>query len=71
MTGIPAEVAMHHLNVDPKAKPIKQKLRVFGPEKDAITKEEVQKLLEAVHVRRIQFTIWLSNAILVVKAEGK
>lgn len=54
MTGIPPEVAMHHLNVDPKAKSVKQKLRIFLLEKDAITKEEVQKLLKAGHVRKIQ-----------------
>lgn len=44
---------------------------MFGPEKDAITKSEVQKLLEVGHVRRIQFPLLLSNAVLVAKPEGK
>lgn len=53
--------------MDPKAKPVKQKLRQFGYEKDKVIKEEVAKLLEAGHIRDIQFSEWLSNAVMVPK----
>ncbi|KAL8498323.1 hypothetical protein ACS0TY_021589 [Phlomoides rotata] len=48
MIRIQPDVAMHHLNADPKAKPVKQKLRAFGVEKDVIVKEEVDNLLRIV-----------------------
>lgn len=71
LTGINPVVATHKLNVIPGAKPVKQKRRHFGTEKDQIIEREVKKLLEAGHIRRIQFPSWLSNAVLVKKAEDK
>ena len=32
MPGIPANIIQHHLNVNPKKKPVQQKRRVFSPE---------------------------------------
>ncbi|KAK4391972.1 hypothetical protein Sango_1975000 [Sesamum angolense] len=48
-------VITHHLNLDPSAKPVKQKKRHFGPEKDKIIQGEVNKLLSAEHIKEIQF----------------
>ncbi|KAI3470756.1 hypothetical protein Pfo_027419 [Paulownia fortunei] len=71
LEGIDLGVAVHHLNIDPAYKPVKQKKRHFGPEKDNVIQKEVKKLLEAGHIREIQFLEWLSNIILVPKIEGK
>ncbi|KAL0324744.1 UNVERIFIED_CONTAM: hypothetical protein Scaly_2441500 [Sesamum calycinum] len=45
--GINPEVIMHRLNVDLQAKPVKQKKRSFGMERNKIIEEEVEKLLKA------------------------
>ncbi|XP_012850074.1 PREDICTED: uncharacterized protein LOC105969843 [Erythranthe guttata] len=71
LVGIDPSVAVHKLNLRPDARPVKQKRRHFGAEKDKIIGEEVKRLLEAGHIREIQFPTWLSNAVLVKKAEGK
>ncbi|KAL0278041.1 UNVERIFIED_CONTAM: hypothetical protein Sradi_7301400 [Sesamum radiatum] len=36
LEGIDPQVITHHLNIDPSYKPVKQKKRHFGPEKDKI-----------------------------------
>jgi Reverse transcriptase (RNA-dependent DNA polymerase) len=49
---------------------VKQKKRNFELEKEAVIWREIQKLLEAGHIREIQYPEWLSNAVLVPKAEN-
>ena len=44
MPGIDPSVITHRLNVHPSFKPVRQKKRVFAPERDNAIKEEVQKL---------------------------
>ncbi|KAL2251241.1 UNVERIFIED_CONTAM: Retrovirus-related Pol polyprotein from transposon [Sesamum indicum] len=69
--GINPEIIVHRLNVDPQVKPVKQKKRVFGIERNKIIEEKVAKLLRAGFVREIQYTTWLSNVVVVPKAAGK
>ncbi|XP_012833996.1 PREDICTED: uncharacterized protein LOC105954857 [Erythranthe guttata] len=71
LTGIAPRTAVHRLNLRPECKPIKQKRRHFGIEKDEIIKQEVQRLLDIGHIREIQFPTWLSNAVLVQKTNGQ
>ncbi|KAL0413152.1 UNVERIFIED_CONTAM: Transposon Ty3-G Gag-Pol polyprotein [Sesamum radiatum] len=71
LEGIDPGVMTHHLNLDPTVRPIKQKKRHFGPEKDKIIQGEVNKLLTAGHIREIQFLEWLSNVVLVPKPGWK
>ena len=47
MSGIDPKIVTHKLNVYDGVKLVKQKKRNFGPEKDKIIEEEVQKLLDA------------------------
>ena len=47
MPGIDPGVITHRLNICPSFKPIRQKKRVFAPERDKAIKEEVQKLMAA------------------------
>ncbi|KAL2237770.1 UNVERIFIED_CONTAM: Transposon Tf2-12 polyprotein [Sesamum indicum] len=69
--GINPEVIVHRLNIDSQVKPVKQKKRVFGIERNKIIEEEVNKLLQAGFVREIQYTSWLSNVVIVPKEAGK
>lgn len=59
--GINPKVIVHKLNVRPNARPIKQRKRHFGAEKDQIIEEEVQKLLTTGHIKEVQYPSWLSN----------
>ncbi|CAA0840187.1 Unknown protein, partial [Striga hermonthica] len=71
LTGISAEVIEHRLNIDLSVRPVKQKRRHHGAEMDKIIEQEVEKLLGARHIKEIQFPEWLSNTVMVSKAEGK
>ncbi|XP_073120164.1 uncharacterized protein [Henckelia pumila] len=44
---------------------------LFGAEKDIVIFGQVQELLQAGHIKEVQFPTWLSNMVLVPKATGK
>ncbi|XP_073278732.1 uncharacterized protein [Primulina huaijiensis] len=71
LTWTSPDVAEHRLNILPNSRPVKQKKRHFGPEKDIVIKKEVGELLNAGHIREVQFPTWLSNVVLVPKSSGK
>ncbi|XP_073153411.1 uncharacterized protein [Henckelia pumila] len=71
LVGVHREIAEHKLNVIKGCRPIIQKKRHFGPEKDAVIKEQVDELLRAGHIEEIHFPTWLSNIVLVPKSTGK
>ena len=71
LKGVPPEVAMHSLNIDPHINPMTQKKRKMSFEKAEAAGAEVKKLLEAGFIREIQYSKWLSNVVLVKKASGK
>ncbi|KAL0445281.1 UNVERIFIED_CONTAM: hypothetical protein Slati_2250800 [Sesamum latifolium] len=71
LEGIDPKVITHHLNIDPRVKPVRQKKRNFGPEKDKVIQAEVDKLMAAGHIEEIQFPEWLSNVVLVPKPGEK
>ncbi|XP_073287581.1 uncharacterized protein [Primulina huaijiensis] len=71
LIGISPMIAKHHLNILPRAHPIKQKKRRFGREKNKVIDVHVRDLLKAGHIREIQFPTWLSNVVLMPKSRGK
>ena len=71
MTGIDPSVITHRLNVCPSFKPIRQKKRVFAPERDNAVKDEVQKLMVAKFIGEVYYPDWLANVVMVKKANGK
>ncbi|GKU99600.1 hypothetical protein SLEP1_g12423 [Rubroshorea leprosula] len=71
MPGIPAELTVHKLSTDPTRRPVVQKCRLFGPEKQAAIDEEIQKLLQEGFIRRVEYSEWVSNPVLVKKPNGK
>ena len=71
MGGIDPTVITHKLHTNPSFKPVKQKRRSFAPERQKAINEEVDKLLQAVAIREVEYPEWLANVVLVKKANGK
>jgi hypothetical protein len=67
MPGVPRKQVEHALNVDPKAKPVKQPLRQFdGPKRKTIA-SELHRLENAGFIREIKTSTWVSNPVIVPK----
>nr|XP_025636282.1 uncharacterized protein LOC112730408 [Arachis hypogaea] len=64
MPGINPEVICHKLAIDKTIRPVAQKKRNLGEEKNQAALEETQKLLNAGFIREIRFTTWLSNVVM-------
>ena len=71
MPGIDPSVMVHRLNVSPAFLPVRQKKRVFTPERDRAIVEEVQKLQEASFIREVYYPDWLVNVVMVKKVSRK
>ncbi|GKV42366.1 hypothetical protein SLEP1_g49777 [Rubroshorea leprosula] len=71
MPRIPTSVSQHKLNTNPLKKLVAQKRRLFWGEGLKVIKEEVEKLLQAGFVRRVDYCEWITNLVLVKKANGK
>ena len=71
MTGIDPEIIMHHLNVDPTKKPVRQRRRKFAPERNLIVNNEVEKLISTGAIREVHYPEWLANVVVVPKKNGK
>ncbi|XP_073021105.1 uncharacterized protein [Primulina eburnea] len=56
--GISPKVAEHKLNIIPGSRPVKQKKRHFGPEKDKIIEEQVKEMLKAGNIWKAQKFGW-------------
>ncbi|XP_027156081.1 uncharacterized protein LOC113756723 [Coffea eugenioides] len=70
VVGVPPELMTHQLNVDPQARPVRQKRRHFGPERSQAISDEVDKLLPAKMIHEVQYPAWLSNPVMVKKDTG-
>ena len=68
---INALVIVHRLNVSPSFPPIRQKKRVFAPERDQAIAKDVCKLQEASFIREVYYPNWLANVVMVKKASRK
>nr|CAN76858.1 hypothetical protein VITISV_001664 [Vitis vinifera] len=55
MKGIHSSITSHNLNVLPTARPIRQKVRRFHPDRQTIIRNEVDKLLEAGFIREVDY----------------
>ena len=71
MGGIDLTIITHRLNVSPSFNLVKQKRRIFAPERQKAINEEVGKLLQAGAIREVEYPEWLTNVVLVKKANGK
>ena len=67
MPGVPRELAEHKLKVYPQARPIRQKLRRFMPDKREAIRAELARLVAAGFIREVLHPEWLANPVLVLK----
>jgi hypothetical protein len=70
MPGIDPRIVEHEITTYPDAKPVRQKLHLVNPQKEATIKAEVEKLLKVGFIYPIQLTQWVSNPIPVNKKQG-
>ncbi|XP_050233272.1 uncharacterized protein LOC126681766 [Mercurialis annua] len=54
-----------------KCKPVKQKKRTFSLEKQIAIRDEVEKLLKAGFIRKVDYPEWLANVVLIKKSNGR
>jgi hypothetical protein len=67
MPGVPRELIEHALNVDPKARPVKQPLRQFDEPKRKAIAAKLHTLENAGFIREIKTSSWVSNPVIVPK----
>jgi hypothetical protein len=67
MLGVPRELVERALNVDPKAKPVKQPLRRFDKPKRKAIASELHRLENVGSIREIKASTWVSNPVIVPK----
>jgi len=71
LPGVDPKVASHKLSIYKEARYVSQKKRKLGEERRQAAKIEAEKLLSAGFIDEAQYTTWLSNVVLVKKANGK
>jgi hypothetical protein len=67
MPGVSRELAEHKLKVYPQARPIRQKLCRFTPDKREAIRAELARLVAAGFIREVLHHEWLANHVLVLK----
>jgi hypothetical protein len=67
MSGVPRELVEHALNVNPKAKPVKQPLRRFDEPKMKAIASELHRKENAGFIREIKASTWVTNPVIVPK----
>lgn len=71
MQGIDSSMIAHWLNINLKHRYVKQKRRAFNSEHYEAIKVEVKKLLKVDFIQSMDYPTWLSNIVLVKKANEK
>ena len=71
MPGVLREEAVHSLDLNEKARPIKLRPRRFTQDRKEAIRVEVTQLLAAGFIREVTHLEWLANPILVEKKNGE
>jgi len=71
LPGVDPQVASHKLSIYKEARYVSQIKRKLGEERRQAAKVEADKLLSIRFIEEAQYTTWLSNVVLVKKANGK
>ena len=71
MFGLDPQVAMHHLNNKPDAKPVKQQQRRFRLDIMEAVEAEVHKLIACGFIQEEQNPDWFANIVPVLKKNEK
>ncbi|KAJ8466037.1 hypothetical protein OPV22_028589 [Ensete ventricosum] len=71
MPRVDPEIAQHHLNIAPGARPVKQRPCKFALDQQKAIQDEVVRLLDAKLVEEVKYPTWLSNIVLIKKSNEK
>jgi hypothetical protein len=71
LVGVNKDIIEHKLQVNPRAKPRKQKLWKMCGQKVEAVRVEVQRLLDAGFIREVTYPEWLVNMVMVQKKNIK
>ncbi|KAM2895540.1 hypothetical protein FF1_010634 [Malus domestica] len=71
MPGISPDIICHHLSIDPKTKPVRQKRRSYDAEWYEAMKAEVEKVKGIGFVSEVNYLTWVANVVLVKKNPTK
>ena len=71
MARIDPALASHKLNMIATAKPMRQKIRCFHPDRHQIIQTEVDNPLSTGFIREVRYPEWLANVVIVPKKGGK
>ncbi|KAM2039960.1 hypothetical protein ACFX1T_013356 [Malus domestica] len=71
MPGISPDIIYHHLSIDPKTKPVRQKRKSYDAERYEAMKAEVEKLKGIGFVREVNYPTWVANVVFVKKNPTK
>jgi hypothetical protein len=67
MTGVPRKLIENELHLDPKAKPVKQRLCCFTQDKKDVIKKEIARFLDDDFIKEVYHPDWLTNLFLYPK----
>ena len=67
MPGVLREEAEYSLDLNEKARPVKQRLRRFAQDRKKAIRVEVTRLLATGFIREVTHPEWLANPVLVKK----
>ena len=71
MPDLDPHIAMHHLNIKPDVKPVKQQQRRFRPNIMEAIETEVHKLIARGFIWEEQHPDWVANIVSVLKKNEK
>jgi hypothetical protein len=71
LMGVSRDIIEHKLEVNPLARPRKQRLCKMLDEKIAVAKVKIQRLLDVGFIREVYYPSWLTNVVMVKKKNGK
>nr|GEU28990.1 reverse transcriptase domain-containing protein [Tanacetum cinerariifolium] len=70
MMSIPQAIIEHSLDTYPYIKPKVQKKRSLAPDRRKVVTDEVNEWLKSGIVRRVRYSSWIANLVLVKKVDG-
>ena len=70
-TGVDPSFIYHHLNVNPSITTRKQPPRRSSKDHSNAVKDEVMKLKQVGAIKKVFYSEWLANIVLVKKKNGK
>jgi hypothetical protein len=71
LMGVSRDIIEHKLEVNPSARPRKQRLCKMSDEKVTVAKAEVQRLLDVGFIREVYYLCWLANVVMVKKKASR